>query len=78
MNPKAPVKVEKIPFLLNEYGGELRLNTKGNPEFVLLYQIVGLVEKDEELLLEKMEELLGNMAMLYETEKPSEEDDNEL
>ncbi len=78
MNPKAPVKVEKIPFLLNEYGGELRLNTKGNPEFVLLYQIVGLVEKDEELLLEKMEELLGNMAMLYETEKPSEDDDNEL
>lgn len=66
MDPKAPVQVEKIPFLLNEYGGNLRLNTKSTPEFVLLYQIVGLVEKDEELLLEKMEDLLDKMNMLYE------------
>lgn len=71
MDPKAPVRVEKIPFFLNEYGGDLRLNAKGTPEFVLLYQIVGLVEKDEELLLEKMEELLDNMNILYEEDAVS-------
>jgi len=76
MDPKAPVQVEKIPFLLNEYGGDLRLNTKGTPEFVLLYQIVGLVEKDEELLLEKMDELLNNMNMLYEENAEKGEEDN--
>ena len=66
MNKNAPVEVDKIPFFLNEYGGKLRFQTIGNPEFILKYDIDGLVEKDEILLLEKTEELLQKMQMLYE------------
>lgn len=62
----APVKVENIPFFLNEYAGELKIETIGDPCFILTYKdIAGLIEKDEVILLEKTEELLEKMDMLY-------------
>ena len=54
------------PVFLNEYGGKLRFQPQGNPEFKLLYDIEGLVEKNEDLLVEKTMELLDKMKMLYE------------
>lgn len=65
MERTAPVRVENVPLLLNVYAGDLRLQTKGRPEFTFLYTPFGLVEQDEELLLEKTEELLEKMEMLY-------------
>ena len=65
MNQKAPVIVENIPFFLNEYGGLMKMIPKADPEFILNYSIIGLVEKDEELLLQKVTELLDKMQMLY-------------
>ena len=59
MHKDAPVKTENIVDLLNEYGGNLRINLVGDPTLTLVYDIDGLVEKDEVLLLEKTEELLG-------------------
>lgn len=65
MDKNAPVVVEEIPVLLNEYAGDLRLQTIGVPEFTLIYDIVGLVEQDEELLLQKTKELIQNLKMLF-------------
>ncbi|MBQ8263113.1 MAG: transcription-repair coupling factor, partial [Lachnospiraceae bacterium] len=66
MQKDAPVNLTQIPVLLNEYAGDLRLQTKGIPEFLLRYEIDGLVEKDEILLLEQTKKLLETMAVLYE------------
>ena len=66
MQKDAPVTVENLPVFLNEYGGKLRFQPQGNPEFKLLYDIEGLVEKNEDLLVEKTMELLDKMKMLYE------------
>ena len=65
MNKKAPVVIEQIPVFLNEYAGRMKFTHSGDPTFILSYDIVGLVERDELLLLEKTEELLETMNMLY-------------
>lgn len=65
MDGKAPVEIPQIPVLLNEYGGELRFISKGIPTFALVYRPVGLLETDQKILLEKTEELLEKMEMLY-------------
>ena len=62
----APVTVENIPVFLNEYGGMLRFKPQGTPEFRLTYEPGVLIEENEELLLEKVTELLDTMKMLYE------------
>ncbi len=69
MEKDAPVCLTRIPELLNEYAGDLRLQTKGIPEFHLRYEIDGLVEKDEVLLLDTTRELLRNMEILYQEEE---------
>lgn len=66
MPKDAPVIVEEIPVLLNEYAGDLRLQTVGNPEFILRYDIVGLVEQDEQLLLDRAEELIEKFKLIFE------------
>lgn len=66
MPKDAPVIVDEISGFLYSYGGDLKLQTVGDPEFILKYDIAGLVEKDEQLLLEKAEELLENMAVLFQ------------
>lgn len=65
MHPTAPVKLEMVPVLLDRFCGALTFNTKGTPFFVLKYKKYGLVEKDEELLLQKTTELLEEMRVLY-------------
>lgn len=69
MRQNAPVAVEEIPVFLNEYAGDLRLKPQGLPEFILKYDIEGLVEKDERLLLDQTEKLLLKMQMLYPEKK---------
>ena len=64
--PQAPVNVQKLPDFIASYGGALQFETKGMPAFVLKYKKNGLVEKDEELLMEQTEELLQRMRKLYE------------
>ena len=66
MDGKAPVTVENIRVLLNEYGGMLRFRPHGTPEFRLIYDPDILIEANEELLLEKTVKLLEDMNILYE------------
>lgn len=66
VNKNAPVIVENIPVFLYEYGGALRFQPAGEPEFILVFETVGLAERDEEILLEKTEELLEKMKMLFD------------
>ncbi len=72
MQQKAPVTIEEIPVLLNEYAGDLKMQPQGLPEFILTYEIDGLVEKDEKLLLDQTERLLQNMRILYPGQKVTE------
>ncbi|MCR4937368.1 MAG: transcription-repair coupling factor [Lachnospiraceae bacterium] len=59
MERNAPVNVEQIPYLLNEYGGDLRLKTVGDPVFTFFYEGSGA-----ELMLNKTEEVLDMMKMI--------------
>lgn len=61
----APIVVENIPVLLQEYGGKMTFEPKGTPTFRLRYRKCGVIEKDEEMLLSltagtlrRMEEIL--------------------
>lgn len=66
MYPTAPVLVEKIPEFLHRYGNRITMNTKGAPQFILRYDKAGIVEKDEEILMSTIRELLDTMKILYE------------
>ncbi|MCR5249835.1 MAG: transcription-repair coupling factor [Lachnospiraceae bacterium] len=61
----APVDTVQIPLMINEYAGALKLQTGAEPEFTYTYDIVGLTEQDEKLLLEKTEELIAHFDMLF-------------
>ncbi len=61
----APVKVENMDKFLKTYGTSLQFVTTGQPGFVLRYPKHGLVEKDEELILNKTEQLLLDMEVLF-------------
>ena len=58
MDGKARIKVENIPLLLQRYRGGLRFFAKGGPFFRYTYKPVGLPVRDEEILLNTVEELL--------------------
>ena len=64
MDEKARIKVEKIPLLLQRYRGGLRFFAKGGPFFRYTYKPVGLPVRDEEILLNTVEELLISYAAL--------------
>ncbi|MEE1051714.1 MAG: TRCF domain-containing protein, partial [Lachnospiraceae bacterium] len=64
MDEKARIKVEKIPLLLQRYRGGLRFSAKGGPFFRYTYKPVGLPVRDEEILLNTVEELLISYAAL--------------
>ena len=66
MYPTAPVLVEKIPEFLHRYGNRITMNTKGAPQFILRYDKAGIVEKDEEILMSTIRELLDTMKILYD------------
>jgi len=62
--PDAEVNPLKIPGLLERYGSALSFTAYGPPFFTYKYKKTGLVETDEELLLNKTEELLEEMKVL--------------
>ena len=66
MLPQAPVNVQRIPEFLTSFSGKMDFETKGTPAFVLKYKKFGLVEKDEQYLMEQTEEILRRFKTLYE------------
>lgn len=57
----AGLRVEGIPELLQKHGKKLKFMPGKNPAFVYRYKKLGMVEKDEEHLLELTEQLLKDM-----------------
>lgn len=68
-DPKAFIKVENIPLLLQKYDGKLTFDPKGTPTFRYRYKKYGMVEKDEKLLLELTEELIADMEKILKKEQ---------
>ena len=64
MFPNAKIKPEMIPEFLNSYGDEMTFSAKGIPTFTYRYQKTGLVEKDADLLLQLVEDLLRQMQFV--------------
>ena len=60
----APIRVENIPRLLQEYKGKMVFDPKGTPMFRLRYKKCGVIEKDEETLLSLTETALKDMEEL--------------
>lgn len=60
--PDADINPLGIPALLQKFGDKLSFTAYGNPFFTYKYRKTGLVETDEELLLERTEELLEAMT----------------
>ena len=64
MRTDAPIKVESIPLLIGAYEGKMKFDPKGTPAFSLRYKKCGVIEKDEEMLLELTEGALVRMEEL--------------
>lgn len=64
----APIVVENIPILLQEYGGKMTFEPKGTPTFRLRYRKCGVIEKDEEMLLSLTAETLRRMEEILLTQ----------
>ncbi len=64
----APIVVENIPVLLQEYGGKMTFEAKGTPTFRLRYRKCGVIEKDEEMLLSLTAETLRRMEEILLTQ----------
>lgn len=61
LRPDAKLRVEGIPEFLALHGKKLKFVPGKNPCFVYRYKKIGMVEKDEEQLLELTENLLADM-----------------
>ena len=61
MRPDAKVKVENIPLFLGKQNNKCKFIPGKNPMFVYRYKKQGMVEKDEELLLQLTEKILSDM-----------------
>jgi len=61
MRPDAAIKVEGIPGLIKSYKKNLTFQPKGTPFFAMKYVRTGMIERDEENLLQMIEELLRRM-----------------
>lgn len=75
LKPDAKLRVEGIPELLQKHGKKLKFMPGKNPGFVYRYKKLGMVEKDEEHLLELTEQLLMDMEfyLLMDSAKEGEE-----
>ena len=58
--------------LLNKYKGKLTMITKGAVQFILRFKKTGILEKDEEQLLNMSLQLLTDMKILYESNQKTE------
>lgn len=65
VKPDAPVKTENLESFLKQYNGKMQFVRTGTPGFEYKYEKHGLIEKDEVLLLEKTEQLLCDMEVLF-------------
>jgi len=72
MERTAPVNVDLLPPLIRKYGGSLKLQTAGNPQFIYTYEGLGLKEEDTGNLLEETEHLISEIEGLLE-ERPETE-----
>ena len=61
MKPDAGIRVDRIPDVMLRAGKGFKFVTKGTPYFLYTYRQEGLRQKDERILLEKLEELLDMM-----------------
>lgn len=61
----APIRVEKLPDLLQYYRGKMTFYPKGAPYLRYRYKKCGLAEKDGEMLLKLTEEILNHMKILW-------------
>ena len=61
----APVKTEVLDSFLKKYQGQVKFVTAGQPGFLYNYKKHGLVEKDEQLILENTEQILLDMEILF-------------
>lgn len=64
MRNDAKIQVEQIPVLLKKYDKHLKFVTRGTPYFLYRYKKSGMVEKDEELLLNLTEQILSDMEII--------------
>lgn len=62
MSPSAAIDVAAIPELISSYKGALQFVPGKKPAFVLRYYSTGVIEKDEDNLLQLTDELLNNMS----------------
>ncbi|MCR5254952.1 MAG: transcription-repair coupling factor [Acetatifactor sp.] len=62
--PDAAIDPMGIPKLIAKYGKDMSFTAYGNPFITYKYKKTGMVEKDEELLLDKTEELLFEMEQV--------------
>ena len=65
MDRNAPAEVRNIPLLINEYAGSLKMTPGPAPEFNYSYDIEGLAEQDEKMLLSETAALVDKFNMLY-------------
>lgn len=61
---EAQIKIEQIPFFLEQYKNKMSFNPKGVPSFFYRYKKFGVVEKDAEKLLELTESILSDMEQI--------------
>ena len=66
MKTDANICVENIPTILQKYDKTLKFITKGTPYFLYRYKKSGMVEKDEENLLQMTEQILTDMEVLLQ------------
>ena len=64
MKLDAKIQIENIPLLLKKHEKALKFITKGTPYFLYRYKKCGMVEKDEETLLQITETVLADMEEL--------------
>ena len=64
MKPDANIQIENIPLLLKKHDKALKFITKGTPYFLYRYKKCGMVEKDEETLLQITNSVLTDMEEL--------------
>ena len=64
MEGTAPVHVERIPYLMQNYKNRITFQPKG-PFFQISYQQTGLLETEADNMMQETERFLLNLQMLY-------------
>lgn len=62
ISPTAPIKADMLPELISSYKDALQFAANKMPSFTLRYEKTGVIESDEELLLQLTEEFLEGIS----------------